>query len=188
MPSYKSRWPVYARQWDAMHVTRVSEARKMAEKILLQKDRYVLIERLTGVPWYWTGPTHVRESDMDFRASIAQGDRWDRVSRHVPAGRGPFPSFEAAAEDAYRLDGLSRVVDWRLEKLLYYWEVYNGWGYLSHGVPSAYVWAGSDQYSRGKYISDGHWSSSAVDHQLGTATMLRALMDLDKTIKIKRET
>ncbi|WP_164937438.1 hypothetical protein [Bradyrhizobium guangxiense] len=38
--------------------------------------------------------SHYRESSQDFSKRLAQGDPWNRVSTHVPAGRGPFNSFE----------------------------------------------------------------------------------------------
>jgi len=33
--------------------------------------------------------------------------------------------------------------------------------------PSPYVWSGTDQYNRGKYIADGHYDPHAIDKQLG---------------------
>jgi lysozyme family protein len=189
-PTYGSRWPTYAKQWDALVLVaaRTKEIQTTAKNIVAAKDRYAAVEKVTGVPWYWIGPTHVRESGQDWKASLAQGDRWDRVSVHVPAGRGPFASWEAAAIDALQLDGLTRVIDWRLEKLLYYWELYNGWGYYAHGVPSPYVWGATNAQKPGKYVRDGVWSSTTMDVQLGCAAMLRAIMDLDATVKPVRET
>src|SRR5437868_3575104 len=64
------------------------------------KARYQLIARQTAVPWFVIAVIHEREASQNWAASIAQGDRWDRVSTHVPQGRGPFRSFEAAAIDA----------------------------------------------------------------------------------------
>lgn len=188
-PKYGTKWPVYAKQWDAMTLLtgRVSELRKIAKNICDAKERYQAIEKVSGVPWYWIGPTHVRESDQNWARSLAQGDRWDRVSVHVPAGRGPFASFEAAAIDALQLDGLTRVVDWRLEKLLYYWETYNGWGYHAHGIPSPYVWGATSIQVPGKYVADNKWSSTAVDGQPGCAAMLKCIMDLDPSVKPVRE-
>lgn len=189
MPTYRTKWPVYAKQWDQSKIldARLKGVQRTAQNIFKFKDRYVAVEKVTGVPWYWIGPTHIRESDQDWRASLAQGDRWDRVSVHVPAGRGPFASWEAAAIDALQLDGLTKVIDWRLEKLLYYWELFNGWGYYAHGIPSPYVWGATNIQKPGKYIRDGVWSSTTTDVQIGCAAMLECLMDLDKTIKPVRE-
>lgn len=188
-PTYGSMWPEYARQWDRMTITRTSTVRAEAMKILENKKRYQAVEKLTGVPWWWIACAHMRESDLNWMASLAQGDRWDRRSVHVPAGRGPFKSWEAAAVDALvALKHMDRVQDWRLEKALYWWELYNGWGYHWHGVPSPYVWAASNIQRPGKYVADGVWSASATDNQLGCAAVLKMLMELDPTIRPKRET
>src|SRR5438105_1724758 len=133
-PSYGSRWPTYAKQWDAMTIlpARLSEVRQVAKRLADAKPRYQAVEKATGVPWYMIAAIHERESSQSWKASLAQGDPWDRVSTHVPRGRGPLKSWEAAAIDALELDGLTKVIDWRLEKILYFLELYNGWGYHSH--------------------------------------------------------
>ena len=188
-PTYGQMWPKYARWWDAMKLTRPSTTQVIAEKILDHKSRYQAVEKLTGVPWYWIGITHIREGDGDFRTSLAQGDRWDRVSVHEPDGRGPFRSWEEAAVDALvTLKHMDRVQDWRLEKLLFWFELYNGWGYHGRGIPSPYVWGATSVQKPGKYIADHVWSSATMDNQLGAAAMLAALMRLDPSIKPQRET
>lgn len=186
-PTYRSRWPVYAAQWDEMQITRPKEVASVAKRLFAAKARYAAVEQVTGVPWYMIAAIHERESGQRWDRSLAQGDRWDRVSVNVPAGRGPFASWEAAAIDALQIDGLTRVIDWRLEKTIYFWEKYNGWGYHSHGLPSAYVWGATNIQRPGKYIRDGVWSSTTMDVQIGCCAMLRAMMDLDKTIKPVRE-
>ncbi len=189
-PTYRAKWLVYAEQWDAMTINpgRIREMDQWAKKIIAAKARYQAVEHVTGVPWYWIGATHVRESSMDWNASLAQGDPWRRASIHVPAGRGPFASWEAAAIDAIQLQGLDRVIDWRLEKSLYHWEAYNGWGYYAHGIPSPYVFGGTNIQKPGKYVADGRWSSSTMDSQPGTAAILKAIMKLDPSVKPVRET
>lgn len=190
-PTYGSRWPVYAEQWDNMERTRLSETRKTANRLLSYKDKYLAVEAKTKVPWYMIACIHQRESTADFTTQLAQGDPLGQVSTHVPKGQGPYygeDAWERAALIALEDVGLTKVIDWRLEKIIYYWEKYNGWGYFNHGVPSAYVWAASNQYTSGKYVSDGVWSPSAVDQQLGCAAILKTLMELDNTIQPIRET
>ena len=190
MPTYGSKWPEYAKQWDRMEVRPNKQAQfeRIAQKLLSFKDRYIAAEKLTGVPWYTIALWHMRESDNDFRTQLAQGDPLSRKSTNVPRGRGPFSTWEDGAYDALvTLKGFNKIIDWRLEKILYYSELYNGWGYHNHGVPSAYLWAGSNIYTGGKYISDGVWSSSAMDSQPGVASVLKVMMKLDPSIKPKRE-
>lgn len=189
-PTYRVRWPVYARQWDTMIIKadRVAQAQAVAKRLVAAKPRYAAVEKTTGVPWYMIALIHMRESSQDWKASLAQGDPWNRVSTHVPKGRGPFPSWEAAADDALGIDGLTKVIDWRLEKIAYYLEIYNGWGYFNHGVPSPYLWSWTNIQKPGKFVADGRWSPTATDTQPGCMALLRAMMALDPTIKPVRET
>src|SRR4051794_27772412 len=64
------------------------------------KSRYQTVAAKIGVPWPVIAVIHERESSQNWAASLAQGDPWNRVSVHVPAGRGPFRSWEDAAVDA----------------------------------------------------------------------------------------
>lgn len=186
MPTYSQLWPKYAKQWDSMVVQRNFNA--VAKKILANKNRYIVLEGRTGVPWYLIGLLHLREADLNFNTQLAQGDPLSRRSTHVPRGRGPFRTWEEGGYDALVvLKGWDKVQDWRLEKVLYYAELYNGWGYFNHGVPSAYLWAGSSVYRGGKYVADGVWSSTARDSQPGVAAVLKVLMEMDPSIKPDRE-
>ena len=163
----------------------------VAKKILKYKARYQAIEKRTGVPWHFIAPIHYRESDLDFTTQLAQGDPLGRVSTHVPRGQGPYygpDAWERAALIALEDTGATKVKDWRLEKMIYHWEQYNGWGYYNHSVPSPYVWGGTTIQKPGKYVADGKWSPTAVDQQLGCAAILKSLMELDPTIKPARET
>lgn len=189
-PTYGARWPVYAKQWDSLKVNpnKVSSFTAIAKKILANKARYQAAEKLTGVPWYMIAVIHVRESSLNWNTQLGQGDPLNRKSTHVPRGRGPFKTWEDGTYDALvNLKHLDKVTDWRLEKIAYYLEPYNGWGYYYHGVPSAYLWAGTNVYHGGKYVSDGVWSSTAVDTQPGTMALLKILTQLDPSIKLKRE-
>lgn len=193
MPTYGSLWPTYAKQWDHTEVrpSKLAEFNRIAKRLVAAKDRYIVVQNKTGVPWYVIALIHEREASQNFNTQLGQGDPLSRVSTHIPKGMGPYTgpgAWERAAEDALHLDKLDQVKDWRLEKCLYYLELYNGWGYHSHGVPSAYVWAGSTVYSSGKYVADGVWSSSAVDTQAGCAPLLKCMMALDASIQPKRET
>jgi hypothetical protein len=77
---------------------------------------------------------------------------------------------------------LARNKDWSIGSTLTVLEQYNGLGYAARGVPSPYLWAGTDQYKSGKYVRDGVYDASAVDSQLGCAGLLLAIMALDRTV------
>lgn len=134
--------------------------------------RYKAVEKLTGVPWWFIAVVHEREAGQNWNLSLAQGDPWNRRSVHVPAGRGPFASWEDAAVDALHESGAAANKDWSPGKALSMLEKYNGLGYYQRGIPSPYIWAGTNQYVSGKYIADGVFSPSAVDQQLGCAGLL----------------
>ena len=156
----------------------------VAKSLVVAKPRYQTVESKTDVPWFVIAVIHQRESDQNWFASVAQGDPWNRVSVHVPAGRGPFKSWEDAAIDALAncAPYIARNKDWSIGGTLTQLEEYNGLGYASRGVPSPYLWSGTDQYRSGKYVRDGVYDPSAIDSQLGCAGLLLAMMALDRTI------
>ncbi len=63
-------------------------------------------------------------------------------------------------------------------------ERYNGLGYYHKGLPSPYVWSGTDQYVKGKYVADGVFDPNAVDSQLGCAGLLLTMQAIDHAIII----
>jgi hypothetical protein len=77
---------------------------------------------------------------------------------------------------------LARNRDWSIGATLTKLEEYNGLGYAARGVPSPYIWSGTDQYKSGKYVRDGVYDSAAVCSQPGCAGLLLAIMALDRTI------
>jgi lysozyme family protein len=168
-------------------VARVAEVMATAKRLTTTKLRYQAAEKNTGAPWYLIACLHERESGADFNTYLGNGDLLSRPTRNVPAGRGPFGSWEAGAADALKYDGLTLVQDWRLEKILYYAERFNGWGYANRSLPSPYVWGATSIQVRGKYVSDGQWSSAAWDMQIGVAAMLAAMTHLDASVRPVRE-
>lgn len=178
------RW-ANAKVWPALQSTLA----QVAHRLVSAKERYQTVEAKTDVPWFIIAVIHERESSQSWLASLAQGDPWNRPSIHVPRGRGPFTSWEAAAVDALVncAPYAARNKDWTSGGALTELEEYNGLGYAAHGVPSPYIWASTDQYLRGKYISDGHFDPNAVDHQLGCAALLKSMALLDTTIQFATE-
>jgi len=148
------------------------------------KSRYKAVSSKTGVPWAVIAVIHQRECSQNWAGSLAQGDPWNRISIHVPAGRGPFRSWEDAAVDALVSCApyAARNKDWSIGPTLTMLEQYNGLGYAARGKPSPYIWSGTDQYRSGKYVRDGVYDPNVVDSQLGCAGLLKAMMALDPTI------
>jgi lysozyme family protein len=191
VPTYGERWPTYADWWDhaLIRPQQLTEVEHTVIRLLRNKSRYQNIERLTGVAWMLVACLHERESGADFNTQLAQGDPLHRRSHNEPIC-GPFDTFEDSAVWALHHDRLDRAVDWRIEKMLYYSELWNGWGYyLYHPhTPSPYVVGATTVQRPGKYVADGVWSSTAWDSQIGVMAMLLEFPKQDPTVQYVRET
>lgn len=180
--------PEYSRLLARMILTRAMSINVTARRLLsfVQDGKYAAVSDRLGIPQIFIATSFERESSSNFRDSPAQGDPWDRVSVHVPRGRGPFPNWTAAAIDAYTLDHLDRVgkSNWTWARFCYEGELFNGFGYRAHGVHSPYDWAGSNDYTSGKYVADGVWNPNAVDQQLGIVPVARAMALMNRSLDL----
>jgi len=170
------------KRWTAAKLTR--DFTLVGKRLVAAKSRYQAVAIRTGVPWFLIAVIHERECSQGWTGSLAQGDRWDKLSVHVPAGRGPFRSWEDAAVDALTdcPPHAAHWTDWSVGGALTLLEQYNGLGYACRGVPSPYIWAGTDQYRSGKFVRDGIYDPTAIDRQAGCAGLLMAMMQLDTAI------
>lgn len=179
-----------AARWAAMHgdpaLTTVFARVAARLAAAPAKARYEIVAAQTDVPWFVIAVIHEREASQSWAANLAQGDPWDKISVHVPKGQGPFASWEAAAVNALTRSPpyAAHWADWSAGGTMTLLESYNGLGYASRGVPSPYLWAGTDQYLAGKYIADGHYDPHAVDHQLGCAGLLRQMSHIDASVAL----
>jgi lysozyme family protein len=175
-------------RWQIAKITTHAVARinHVAERLVSEgaKHAYQQLSAATTVPWWTIAVIHEREASQNWHDSIAQGDPWNQRSIHVPRNRGPFVSWIAAGIDALTEcpPYAAHWTDWSAAGALTLLEQYNGLGYAGRGIASPYVWAGTDQYQAGKYLSDGHFDPHAVDQQLGCACLLREMMVLDSSI------
>jgi lysozyme family protein len=197
---YSEIWPKYAAWWDRMTIkpARAAEFNKEATTLLAGKQIYQEVEAATtsfggrvGVKWYHIAVLHMREAGGNFSCYLGNGQPLARRTTLVPKNRGPFlgpRAFIDGCLDALAIDGLSKVLDWRLEKMLYYAELFNGTGYYLHGLPSPYLWGGTNIQRPGKYVADGRFRSDIWDTQPGCAPLLATLASLDSSIQFERET
>ena len=167
-------------RWKAAKYTRSTQIEKQAAKIRANRVRYATVATKTGVPWDVIAVIHYRESSNDFAGVLHNGQKiigTGRKTTLVPKGRGPFTSWEQAAIDALNncAPYAGKNKDWSLANTLDVLERYNGLGYRKKGLPSPYLWAGTDQYAKGKYVADGKYDPNHVDQQLGVAALLIAL-------------
>lgn len=201
---YADVWPNYAKDWDAMKINpdRLGEFTTDAEVALKNKAIYQQVSDAaaaagsTAVPWYMLAVLHRRESNANFATYLGNGQSLAVRTSIVPIGRGPFlktgvnlqQAFIDGGVDAIKMEGWGGIQDWRIEKILYYCMLFNGPGYEMHGIPSPYVWGGTNIQKPGKYIRDGVFSSTVMDPQPGCAPMLAVIAKLDPSITFTRET
>lgn len=198
-----------ARRWDAMHMkaSRIPAFDETAKRLCepAAKARYqgvtdrLIKANMQPVPWWFIAIVSEREysGPPHWDKQLGQGDPLNQISRHDPAGRGPFlshPDDVTPGNDAWTRGCLDALIDcgpyaakwndWSAGGTLTLFEEYNGPGYAAKGVPSAYVWSGTDQYVSGKYIADHVYRASAVDVQEGCAPILARMQVIDPTIKL----
>jgi lysozyme family protein len=189
-----------AARWSAMHLKadRIAAFDATAKRLCDPgaKARYLAISAKSGVPWFVVAVIHEREAGgpPHWDKQLGQGDPLAHVSVHEPAGRGPFlnhPEDTETVNAFYRcaLDALTdcaphaaRWIDWSAGGTLTLLEEYNGLGYAVRGMPSAYVWSGSDQYVSGKFVADHVYRAGVVDVQEGCAPIIARMMAIDSSV------
>ena len=117
MPTFNSLKTEYKRLWDRMTIKSsvIPSLDKVARGIIADRKRYEAVEATTGVPWFWIGITHNRESGRNFKTHLHNGDPLTARTRQVPKGRPihgrpPF-KWETSAEDALIYQALDKVPD-----------------------------------------------------------------------------
>ncbi len=145
------------------------------------RSAYEKLEEVVCVPWYFIGCIHALETSFNFRAHLHNGDPLDHKTVHVPKGRPdpwlPPSDWQSSAEDALAYEDFTKHEDWNLAKLLFRLEAYNGFrSREEHGINSPYLWSFSNHYSKGKFIADNVWSSTAVSQQCGAAVILKEMV------------
>jgi lysozyme family protein len=150
----------------------------LVKQIAAHKLRYEAVAKVIGCPWYVVGCIHNLECGLSFAKHLHNGDPLSAKTTHVPANRpagSPPWTWEESATDALRLVHLDSWHDWSVPGILYKLEGYNGYGYRQYHpeVKSPYLWSGTNQYTKGKYIADGHYDKDCVSQQLGIAAILK---------------
>jgi lysozyme family protein len=177
--------PDYKKLFDTCVIEpkKIAVVDKDATHITHNIDRYKkLVQSVEGnIPWWFVGLVHKMEAGYSFHLHLHNGDPLTARTTHVPAGRplhgNPPFTWEQSAQDAVRHQHLTMVVDWSLAHALYLLEGYNGYGYLYKGINSPYLWGCSNHYTKGKYVADGQFDANAVSHQIGSALVLKRLVE-----------
>lgn len=159
---------------------RSSRATFAAHTILLHRQEYEEVaSQFPGMPWWFVGLIHYRESNLDFKAHLANGDPLTHRTKHVPEGLivgvDPPYTFVQAAVAAIQHQGWHKITDWSVPSICYHLEAYNGWGYYFRGMTSPYLWAGSKAQPKGKFDRDDHFDRNLEDEQLGCMVILKSI-------------
>lgn len=160
--------------------------RGIAQRLASNRHRYEAVSQAVGCPWWWVAITHQMESGARFTTHLHNGDPLSARTVHYPPGRPPSgkPPFtwEASALDALLSHKLDEIKTWSLERCLYEFERYNGWGYLGK-INSPYLWSYTDLYTKGKwkevlrkkrYVSV--YDSELVSQQAGAVAILKEMI------------
>ncbi len=178
----------YQRLFDSCIITaaKYNEIDGYINSILNGRRRYEAVAAKLNIPWYFIGLAHCMESNCKFDRHLHNGDplnaRTIQVPKNRPANGTPPFTWEISAEDALRYKELDLWTDWSIAGMLYKLEAYNGYGYRFLKAPnipinSPYLWSYSNQYVKGKFTSDGNYSSTAISKQCGVAVMLRRMFE-----------
>lgn len=166
----------------------LSEAQQYDMQFFLEnwrqnRHRYEEVSAATNMPAELIAAIHWREGSGHFNTYLHQGDPLGKPAVNVPNDIPVFYEWEEAAIHALnmqyhksRQEDLEITADTRNPNALAsYAETYNGLGYYNRGMASPYVYAGTDQYTSGKYVADGSFNRNVVDRQLGVMPMLGAI-------------
>lgn len=143
------------------------------------KSRYEAVGKEADMPPQLVAAIHWRESSGNFGKYLHQGDPLGAPAKRVPTNIPVFgkDEWDKAAVHALKMKskckdelGINKDTQDRA-KMAAFAERYNGMGYSNKGVPSPYVYSGTDSYTSGKYIADHVYSADTVDQQLGVVRL-----------------
>lgn len=178
------RRQVYQSYWDRMVVNpeRLSEASAVAKKLLKSLPRYNAIAAITGVPAPVIMAMHERECGGNFRGALCNGELiigTDKKTKLVPAGAGPWATFEAGAIWAL---AKYKGVQWDIPEISFTLNAFNGFGYDKYDEPSPYLYGGTNIQKRGKYVRDRVYDATVMDTQLGGLAVLEIILQLEPAL------
>jgi lysozyme family protein len=174
--------PGYINLFDACQIQpgALGQVQKIVQRITANEQRYSGLETTTTVPWYVIALIHNLEGDLDFGTHLANGDSLKYRTVNDPAGLiqnvAPPYTFEQAAIAALQYDGLTKIAVWDIPRICFEFETFNGFGYRQYNVNTPYLWAGSQLYTKGKYVADHDFDPNAISDQIGTAVLLKYMI------------
>lgn len=161
---------------------RLSDIKAVAESVTANKDAYVRVATALHAPWAVVGVIHQIDWGGDFGVTF----------KGTPLAS-PEPAATAGSSTAWSDSAKQDLAPWwgttdakNLGAVLDRIERYNGLGYRRRGVFSPFLWACSNLYTSGRYVSDGTFDATATTKFCGAATILKYL-ESDNGIDILAE-
>jgi lysozyme family protein len=191
IPPTSVRLAYYLEKYQAMQINGPISvpATVLANKIAINSGLYGQISTVFNIPWWVVGILHSMESSCDFDTHLANGDPLSAdtvdVPAHIMAQFAPTlsPPFKfvdaaiAALKEYKDPSGWGSLVITDVPSALKFFDQWNGLGEwemtATPGLP--YLFSGSDQYTCGKFQSDGVWNASEVSSQIGAAVIMKAM-------------
>lgn len=173
----------YGNMWRSMAIKPGRDtalAQQAVTKILSRETEYRDAFAGNGLPWYFGAAIHYREADNDFKGCMVNGEKIVGTNQRttiVPENRGPYATFKDSVRDAADIKGWRNVTLWSIERFLFQSEIWNGLGYVSKGINAPFVWAGTNHEEMGLYVRDHVFDGTVEDKRLGTAAVIKALME-----------
>ena len=172
------------------------EINEFKEAYIKNKSTYEDLAEKTGVPPELIAIIHYREGTTDylngtFNVYLHNGETLGSPTVNYPPGK-LFYNFESAAKDALKgqqdtINKYNLTADSKdIAAMLCFAETYNGLGYYKKGLVSPYIFSGTNNYEKGKYVEvekkDGSgktesvYNANLVDKQVGTYLLLSSIL------------
>jgi lysozyme family protein len=148
--------------------------------IVALKEHYDAVQSATGVPWYVVAIVHHADASGRLDRHL-NGDPLTARTVTNPSGRPltgqpPF-TWRDSAIDILKMNYGTTSDFSTVGAILYALERYNGFGYRRRNVPSPFIWACTNHYVSGKFVSDFVFDPNHVSAQCGAAPILKVMLD-----------
>ena len=170
------------------------EVYKIARQQIANFSKYLSVSEKTGVPIGVIADIHQKECSLSFSKVLHNGQPivgTGKKTTWIPAGRGPFRTWDEAAIDALLLKKAIFPTSsnwakyypeqgWTTQNILRFHQFYNGLGHQNKGLEyTPYVWAYTNHHDEtGNYVSDGKYDKNAVIKNGGVMAYMIARHDL----------
>lgn len=167
----------FENMWRNTTITNEKKVAFACKKVLEDLAMGQEAERLTGLPWALVLAISWQESTCNDMSTIANGQRWDKVTTLVPKQEGPYGSWAEAAKhsiDDHNRNNRHIIPDmlWTPSKCLFYAESWNGWAYYRRGLNSPYICTFTNFETPGRYVGDGQFDPKARGANAGVLAVL----------------